>query len=170
MGFTPLDGFMMGTRCGTMDPSVLTYIANKEGLSADEVSDLCNKKSGVLGVSGVANDNRPVCKAAKEGNKRAKLAVDMQRYQIAKFIGSYVAALNGVDAIIFTGGIGENDEELRAAVLDRFGYLGITLDAEKNTVHGENIKISGADSKVDVWVIPTNEELVIARDTLALIK
>ena len=169
MGFTPLDGFMMGTRTGTLDPSALTFIAEKEDLSAAQINDICNKKSGMLGVSGVSNDNRDVCAAADEGNERAKLAVDMQRYQILKFVGSYVAAMNGVDAIAFTAGIGENDPDLRQYVCENLGYLGVKIDNEKNHVRGQEIKISTDDSKVDVFVIPTNEELAIARDTLALI-
>ena len=169
MGFTPLDGFMMGTRTGTLDPSALTFIAEKENLTAAQINDICNKKSGMLGVSGVSNDNRDVCAAADEGNKRAKLAVDMQRYQILKFVGSYVAAMNGVDAIAFTAGIGENDPDLRAYVCENLGYLGVKIDDEKNHIRGKEIKISTDDSKVDVFVIPTNEELAIARDTLALI-
>lgn len=169
MGFTPLDGFMMGTRTGTLDPSALTFIAEKENLSPADINDICNKKSGMLGVSGVSNDNRDVCAAADAGNERAKLAVDMQRYQILKFVGSYVAAMNGVDAIAFTAGIGENDPDLRAYVCENLSYLGVKIDDEKNHVRGEEIKISTDDSKVDVFVIPTNEELAIARDTLALI-
>ncbi len=169
MGFTPLDGFMMGTRTGTLDPSALTFIAEKENLTAAQINDICNKKSGMLGVSGVSNDNRDVCAAADEGNERAKLAVDMQRYQILKFVGSYVAAMNGVDAIAFTAGIGENDPDLRQYVCENLGYLGVKIDDEKNHVRGQEIKISTDDSKVDVFVIPTNEELAIARDTLALI-
>ena len=169
MGFTPLDGFMMGTRTGTLDPSALTFIAEKENLTASQINDICNKKSGMLGVSGVSNDNRDVCAAADEGNERAKLAVDMQRYQILKFIGSYVAAMNGVDAIAFTAGIGENDPDLRQYVCENLGYLGVKIDDAKNHVRGEEIKISTDDSKVNVYVIPTNEELAIARDTLALI-
>ncbi len=169
MGFTPLDGFMMGTRTGTLDPSALTFIAEKENLTASQINDICNKKSGMLGVSGVSNDNRDVCAAADEGNARAKLAVDMQRYQILKFVGSYVAAMNGVDAIAFTAGIGENDPDLRQYVCENLGYLGVKIDDEKNHVRGQEIKISTDDSKVDVFVIPTNEELAIARDTLALI-
>ncbi len=169
MGFTPLDGFMMGTRTGTLDPSALTFIAEKENLTAAQINDICNKKSGMLGVSGVSNDNRDVCAAADSGNERAKLAVDMQRYQILKFVGSYVAAMNGVDAIAFTAGIGENDPDLRAYVCENLGYLGVKIDDAKNHVRGEEIKISTDDSKVDVFVIPTNEELAIARDTLALI-
>lgn len=169
MGFTPLDGFMMGTRTGTLDPSALTFIAEKENLTPAQINDICNKKSGMLGVSGVSNDNRDVCSAADAGNERAKLAVDMQRYQILKFVGSYVAAMNGVDAIAFTAGIGENDPDLRQYVCENLGYLGVKIDDEKNHIRGQEIKISTDDSKVDIFVIPTNEELAIARDTLDLI-
>lgn len=169
MGFTPLDGFMMGTRTGTLDPSALTYIAERENLSPADINNICNKKSGVLGISGVSNDNRDVAAAAEAGNERAKLAIEMQRYQILKYVGSYIAAMNGVDAIVFTGGIGENDGELRASVCENLSYLGLTIDAEKNAKRGEEIRISTDDSKVNVYVIPTNEELAIARDTLALI-
>ena len=170
MGFTPLDGFMMGTRCGTLDPSTLTYIAEKEGLSFADIDSICNKKSGVLGVSGVSNDNRDVAAAAAEGNTRAQLAIDMQRYQILKFVGSYVAAMNGVDTIVFTGGIGENDEELREYICQNLSYLGVKLNDEANKVHGKEIKISTDDSKVNVYIIPTNEELKIARDTKAIVE
>ena len=170
MGFTPLDGFMMGTRSGSLDPSVLTYIAKKEELSPDEISDLCNKRSGVLGVSGVSNDNRDVGAAAAEGNYRAALATNMQRYQILKFIGGYIAALGGVDAIVFTGGIGENDSELREFIMNSLSYAGIKCNTENNSKRGEDIKVSTDDSAVGVYVIPTNEELVIARDALALVK
>ena len=169
MGFTPLDGFMMGTRSGTVDPSALTFIANKENLTADQINDICNKKSGMLGISGVSNDNRDVCEAADNGNARAKLAVDMQRYQILRFVGSYIAAMNGVDAIAFTAGIGENDPELREYVCQNLGYLGVEIDDAKNHVRGEEIKISTENSKVDIFVVPTNEELAIARDTKNLI-
>ncbi len=169
MGFTPLDGFMMGTRTGTLDPSAITFIAEKENLSPADLNRIFNKESGILGVSGVSNDNRDVVAAAKEGNERAQLALDMQRYQITKFIGSYVAAMNGVDAIVFTGGIGENDRTLRKAVCENLTYLGAFVDEDKNNEGGE-VKFSTADSKVELWVIPTNEELAIARDTLALVK
>ena len=169
MGFTPLDGFMMGTRTGTLDPSILTYIAEKENLSFNEINNILNKKSGVLGVSGVSSDNRDVIEAGNNGNERAKLAVDMQRYQIIKFIGSYVAAMNGVDAIAFTGGIGENDPALRKFVCDNLGYLGVKLDQVNNELKGQEVRISTEDSKVGVYVIPTNEELAIARDTLKII-
>ena len=169
MGFTPLDGFMMGTRTGTLDPSAVTYIAEKENLSPADLNRIFNKESGILGISGVSNDNRDVVAAAKEGNESAQLALDMQRYQIIKFIGSYAAAMNGVDAIVFTGGIGENDATLRAEVCKSLTYLGAVMDADKNAQRGE-IKFSTEDSKVSLYVIPTNEELAIARDTLALVK
>ena len=169
MGFTPLDGFMMGTRTGTLDPSAVTFIAEKENLSPADLNRIFNKESGILGISGVSNDNRDVVAAAKEGNERAKLALEMQRYQILKFIGSYAAAMNGVDAIVFTGGIGENDATLRAEVCKSLTYLGAVMDADKNAQRGE-IKFSTEDSKVSLYVIPTNEELAIARDTLALVK
>ncbi len=169
MGFTPLDGFMMGTRTGTLDPSALTFIAEKENLTPADINRICNKESGVFGVSGVSNDNRDVAAAAEAGNHRAQLAIDMQRYQILKFVGSYVAAMNGVDAIVFTGGIGENDAELRKYVCENLAYLGVKIDDEKNGIRGEEVKISTDDSKVNVYIIPTNEELAIARDTLAII-
>ena len=169
MGFTPLDGFMMGTRTGTLDPSALTFIAEKENLTPADINRICNKESGVLGVSGVSNDNRDVAAAAEKGNKRAQLAIDMQRYQILKFVGSYIAAMNGVDAIAFTGGIGENDAELREYVCENLAFIGAEIDKAKNTVRGEEIKISTQNSKVNIYIIPTNEELAIARDTLSLI-
>lgn len=169
MGFTPLDGFMMGTRSGTLDPSALTYLAEKEHLSPADVNTICNKKSGMLGISGISNDNRDVGAAAAAGNQRAKLAVDMQRYEILKFVGSYIAAMNGVDAIAFTGGIGENDPELRKYVCDNLGFIGVRIDSEINKLRGKEVKISTPDSKVDIFVIPTNEELAIARDTLEIV-
>ena len=124
----------------------------------------------MLGISGVSNDNRDIAAAAESGNERAKLAIEMQRYQITKFVGSYIAALGGVDVIVFTGGIGENDPELRSEVCSHFNFMGVTIDEAKNKVRGEEIKISGEDSKVSVYIIPTNEELAIARDTLKLIQ
>ena len=169
MGFTPLDGFMMGTRSGTLDPSALTYIAEKEHLTPADVNRICNKESGMLGISGVSNDNRDISAAAASGNKRAILAVEMQRYEILKFVGSYIAAMNGVDAIAFTGGIGENDPELREYVCDNLGFVGVKLDGEKNKLRGKEVRISTDDSKVRAYVIPTNEELAIARDTLEII-
>ena len=172
MGLTPLDGFMMGTRTGTLDPSVVTYIIEKENLGAKELSDLFNKKSGMLGVSGISSDNRDVEQAAKEGNKRAQLAITMQRYQITKFVGQYIAALGGTDAIIFTGGIGENGDELREYVAEHFGYMGVKIDPElnKKMIRGGEGLISTPDSSVAVYVIPTNEELMIARDTKAIVE
>lgn len=169
MGFTPLDGFMMGTRSGTVDPSALTYIAEKENLSPADVNRICNKESGMLGISGVSNDNRDITAAAEAGNKRAQLAVEMQRYEILKFVGSYIAAMNGIDAIAFTGGIGENDPDLRKYVCENLQFVGVKLDEEKNLLRGKEVKISTDDSRVNVYVIPTNEELAIARDTLAII-
>ena len=169
MSFTPLDGFMMGTRTGTLDPSALTFIAEKENLTPADINRICNKESGVLGVSGVSNDNRDVQAAAAAGNHRAQLAIDMQRYQILKFVGSYVAAMNGVDAIAFTGGIGENDPGLRQFVCENLGYLGIKVNEETNATYGEEIRISTEDSNVGVYVIPTNEELAIARDTAKIV-
>jgi acetate kinase len=170
MGFTPLDGFMMGTRTGTLDPSVLTYLAKKEGWTPDDINRICNKESGVLGISELTNDNRDLVDAAAAGNEKAKLALDMQQYQIIKFIGSYIAAMNGVDAIVFAGGIGENNPELRQDICDSFKFLGIELDDKANHVRGEEILISTPNSPVRVYIIPTNEELAIARDTLELIK
>lgn len=169
MGFTPLDGFMMGTRSGTLDPSVLTFIAEKENLSPADINRICNKESGMLGISGVSNDNRDVEAAGKAGNERALLATSMQRYQILKFIGSYIAAMNGVDAIAFTGGIGENDPDLRAYIAENLQYIGAEIDPVPNKTRGKEIKISTENSKVNIYIIPTNEELAIARDTLAII-
>lgn len=168
MGFTPLDGFMMGTRCGTLDPSVITFIAEKENLTPAQVNDILNKKSGMLGVSGVSNDNRDLVAAANEGNERAELAIKMQRYQIAKFVGSYLAAMNGADAIVFTGGIGENDSALREEVCSYLEFAGVKIADEANKQRGQETLISTEDAKISVYVIPTNEELVIARDTLRL--
>ncbi|MCQ2450198.1 MAG: acetate kinase [Clostridia bacterium] len=168
MGFTPLDGFMMGTRSGCVDPSALTFIAEKENLSPAQINDICNKKSGALGISGLTNDNRDLVEASANGNERAELSLAMQRYQIVKYIGSYIAAMNGVDAIVFTGGIGENNPEMVEMLCANFGYLGVKLDMSKY-VRGEDCKISTDDSGVDVYVIPTNEELAIARDTKNLI-
>ena len=168
MGLTPLDGFMMGTRCGAVDPSAITYIMKKHNISPEEMDKIMNKQSGVLGISGVHSDDRAVKAAAVEGNKRAKLARDMQWYQIRKCIGSYIAAMNGVDVIAFTGGIGENCTDLRADVLNNLSYLGIKLDEKANDVRGEEIEITLPDCPVRAFVVPTNEELAIARDTKAI--
>ena len=170
MGLSPLEGLIMGTRSGDVDPSVIEFIANKENLSVSEVLNVLNKKSGVDGISGVSSDFRDLEKAANEGNDRAKLAIDMFCYRVAKYVGSYVAAMNGVDLIAFTAGIGENTEIVRRGICEYLGYLGITLDAEANKVRGEEKMISTTDSKVKVYVIPTNEELAIARETVALVK
>ncbi len=169
MGLTPLDGFMMGTRSGGIDPSILTYIMKKDNISPDEMNTILNKKSGLLGVSGVSNDSRDVIAAGESGNTRASLANEMQNYQIVKFIGSYVAAMSGVDAIVFTGGIGENEKKTRKYICNMVSFLGFELDEENNNTRGKEIEISTKDSKVKVWVIPTNEELLIARDTLELV-
>ena len=168
MGLTPLDGFMMGTRTGGFDPSAVTYIMEKEGLTPKEMDDLMNKKSGTLGVSGVSSDDRDIEKAVAEGNVRAKLAWDMRTYQITKIIGGYVAALGGLDALVFTAGIGENQHLVREEIVNAMGYLGMKLDAEANNVRGVERLITTADSAIPAYIIPTNEELVIARDTLAL--
>ena len=165
MGFTPLVGLPMGTRCGDLDPGVMQFIMNKYGLGIDEMLNVLNKKSGVLGVSGVSSDFRDLEAAAEEGNERARLALDMFDYSVAKVVGSYVAAMNGVDAIIFTAGVGENAPTTRAGIAKYLGYLGCEIDPEANGRRGSDNLISTADSKVQLWVIPTNEELVIARDT-----
>ena len=170
MGFTPLDGVIMGTRSGAVDPSAVEFVQKKLGLTADQMSDYLNKKSGFLGISGISSDNRDIAAAAAKGDKRAILAGEMLRYEIKKYIGSFAAVMNGLDAVIFTGGIGENAPEVRADVCANMDYLGIKLDASKNDgLRGKLCKISADDSKVEVWVVPTNEELLIARDTLALI-
>ncbi len=172
MGLTPLDGFIMGTRCGAVDPSVITYLQQKEGWSPADTDKILNKKSGVLGISGVGSDDRDVSAAEANGNERAHLARSIQKYQVRKLIGSYVAAMNGVDAIVFTGGIGENTIDLRADVCNNLSYLGVELDAEANEImrRGKEGEISTANSKVKVYVLPTNEELVIARDTKAIVE
>lgn len=169
MGFTPLDGLIMGTRCGSVDPSAIDFVEKKKGFTPDQMTEYMNKKSGFLGVSGVSSDNRDITKAAQEGNDRALITCELLAYQIKKFIGSYAFAMNGLDAVIFTGGIGENAPEVRERCLSNLSDFGIEVDAEANKVRGELKKISTENSKVQVWVIPTNEELLIARDTLALI-
>ncbi len=171
MGFTPLDGILMGTRSGAVDPSVVLYLENKENLSADQMNDILNKKSGFLGVSELSSDARDLVNASHEGNKLAKLACDMVRYEIKKFIGAYAAAMGGLDAVLFTGGIGENSGELRAEVCEELEFMGIQLDEKENDYNtGSDHKISVPGQKVEVWVIPTNEELVIALDTKAIIE
>lgn len=170
MGFTPLDGVVMGTRTGAVDPSAVTFVADKHGFTASQMSEYMNKKSGFLGVSGVGSDNRDITDAAAHGNERAKLVSDMLVYEIKKYIGSYAAAMNGLDAVLFTGGIGENAYDVREKVCENMEFFGIKLDKSANDgMRGQLKKISAEDSKVQVWVVPTNEELLIARDTLALI-
>ena len=170
MGFTPLDGVIMGTRCGSVDPSAVTFVANKLGLTPNEMSDYMNKKSGFLGISGISSDNRDITSAAEHGDHKSQLAGEMLRYEIKKFIGSYAAVMNGLDAVIFTGGIGENSDDVRADVCHNMEYLGIKLDdSVNNGLRGKLQKISAPDSKVEVWVVPTNEELLIARDTRDLV-
>ncbi len=168
MGFTPLAGVMMGTRCGDIDPSIAIYLMNKEKLSPDEMCDILNKKSGAYGVSGVSSDFRDLEEAAVKGNARCQLALDMFSYQVTKYVGAYTAVMGGVDAIVFTAGIGENNPTIRQNVADALGCIGAKLDAEKNRVKGKPMVISTPESKVALCVIPTNEELAIAEQTLAV--
>lgn len=172
MGFTPLDGFIMGTRSGTLDPSIITFLAQHEKMTLQELDTMLNKESGLLGISGVSSDCREIDNAKKAGNCRAALASEMLIYQIVKFIGSYIAALNGCDAIVFTGGIGENQCEYRKRICESLSFFGIEIDNQKNniTVGGNFAEISTENSKVKVFVIPTNEELIIARDTKNLVE
>ena len=173
MGFTPLAGVEMGTRCGDMDPAVVTYIMGKEGYTPDEMSNFMNKNCGLLGVSGVSSDARDIEAAIREGNENAMLAANILAYGIKKYIGSYAAALNGLDAVVFTAGMGENNVELRQRVCKDMEFLGIEIDEEinaKTSRQSDYVRISKPESKVQVYVIPTNEELMIARDTEALVK
>lgn len=172
MGLTPLEGLIMGTRSGDIDPAVVQFICNHENKTVDEVLNILNKKSGVLGLSGgVSSDFRDVENAAKEGNHMAKVALDAFRYRVAKYIGAYAAAMNGVDAIAFTAGVGENDKLSRQIIIDEYlGFIGAKIDPERNNVRGKEALISADDSKVKVFLIPTNEELAIARDTLRLVE
>ena len=171
MGLTPLDGFIMGTRSGSLDPSVVTFIMEKEGLTPAQMDEILNKKSGLLGLSGISSDDRDVTTAAREGNERAILTHKILEYQIAKFIGSYYVALGGMDALVFTAGIGENQTIHRSRICRLLECFGVEIDEEINAeVHGREAEISTPDSKVKVYVIPTNEELVIARDTKAIVE
>ena len=173
MGFTPLDGVEMGTRCGSIDPAIVTFIMEHEGYTPAEMSDYMNKKCGMLGVSGLSSDSRDIEAAILEGNERAKLAANILAYEIKKYIGSYTAAMNGLDAIVFTAGMGENNPELRERVCTDMEYYGIKLDKELNAkMHHQpnSVRLSTEDSKVQVWLIPTNEELVIATDTERIVK
>ncbi len=170
MGFTPVEGLMMGTRCGDVDAGVISFVMSKENLNSTSISNMINTKSGLLGVSGVSSDMREVQKAAQEGNERAKLAEKMYFYRIRKYIGSYAAALGGVDVIVFTGGVGENQSNARQASCDDLEFMGVKLDVEKNKmVRGEEAVISAPDSRVKVVVIPTDEELMIALDTVRVL-
>ena len=171
MGLTPLEGLIMGTRTGDLDPAIISFIAEKEGLTADQVIDICNKKSGVLGLSnGFSSDFRDLVSAANEGNDVAKTTLDTWCYRVAKYIGAYAAAMNGVDVIVFTAGIGENNFTLRETICGYLGYLGVNFDKEANNCRGEEVEISTPDSKTKVWVVPTDEELAIARETVRLVK
>ncbi|MBR6230006.1 MAG: acetate kinase [Eubacterium sp.] len=170
MGMTPMEGLIMGTRCGDIDPTIVEYLAHCLDKSLEEIMTILNKESGVYGLSGgVSSDFRDLDAAAEKGNDKAKLATDVFAYRVAKYIGAYIASLNGVDAIAFTAGLGENNGVMRAQILSYFGYMGITVDSEKNGVRGEETIISTPDSKVKVVVVPTNEELAIARETVALV-
>ncbi|HHX27136.1 MAG TPA: acetate kinase [Firmicutes bacterium] len=169
MGLTPLEGLMMGTRSGDIDPAVVFYVMKHENLTMGEMDSLLNKHSGLLGVSGISGDMREIEAGVKNGNERAKVAFDIYEYRIRKYIGAYSVALDGVDAIVFTAGIGENSPFLRQRVCEGLGFLGVTIDAEKNNSKGKEVDITGEGSKAKVLVIPTNEELVIARDTLGIV-
>ncbi len=170
MGLTPLAGVPMGTRSGDIDAGVVQFICNKYNMSVDDCLNMLNKKSGVLGVSGVSSDFRDLEDGAKKGDEACQLALDKFAYEVAKYVGAYAAALNGIDVLTFTAGVGENGISNRAAICEYLGYLGIKIDPEKNNVRGKEALISTPDSKVQVWVVPTNEELMIARDTAELVK
>lgn len=170
MGFTPLAGIAMGTRCGDIDPAIVPFLIKDAGMTVDQVNDLMNKKSGVLGLSGLSSDFRDLENAAAEGNERAQLALDVYYYRVNQTVGAYAAILNGADAIVFTAGLGENSSSCREAICERLSYMGVHIDKElNNSARGKQMEISTADSKVKVFVIPTNEELVIARDTKVLV-
>ncbi len=168
MGFTPLEGLVMGTRCGDIDPAIIFFLMEKMNLSASDMNNYLNKKSGMLGLSGVSNDLRDVLEAAEAGNERAKLALDVYISRVKGYLGNYVAQLNGCDCLVFTAGVGENSIEIREAICENLDYLGIKMDADKNKVRGKEVDVAANDSKVRIFIIPTNEELVIARDTYRL--
>lgn len=170
MGFTPLEGLLMGTRSGDLDPGVMQFLMHKESLTIDGMLDVLNRKSGVLGISGVSSDFRDIVEASEHGSRRAKAALDSFTYRVAKYVGAYTAAMRGVDAIVFTAGVGENDGVMRKEICDHFSFLGVEIDPEANQVRGKEKRISTANSRVEVLVIPTNEELAIARETLLLVK
>lgn len=169
MGLTPLEGLIMGTRSGSIDPAIIEYLMKKEGMTIDEVMDVLNKKSGVLGLSGLSSDFRDLEDATAEGNEKAIMAVEVFNYHVAKTIGSYVAAMNGVDAIVFTAGLGENDKAVRKGTMSYLGYLGVEINEANNNTRGKEIELSTPESKVKVYIIPTNEELAIARETVSLL-
>ena len=169
MGLTPLAGVPMGTRCGDIDPSIVTFLMKKENLLPDEMDNIMNKKSGKLGVSGISSDDRDVEAAIKEGNERAKLAIDTFAYQVIGYIGRFAAQMDGVDVITFAGGVGENGIEVRKQICDSLSFLGVKIDEEKNNCRGKEVEITTPDSKVKVFVVPTNEELTIARDTMEIV-
>jgi acetate kinase len=171
MGFTPLEGVAMGTRSGSIDPAIITFLMKELNYSIDDVNNLINKKSGVLGISGVSSDFRDIEDAAwKEGNSRAQLALDVFYYKVKKFIGSYAAVMNGVDCVVFTAGLGENSPEMREAVCENMDYLGIKLEKSKNNVRGKAVDLSAEGSTTKVFVIPTNEELMIAKDVKEIVQ
>ena len=170
MGFTPLEGLTMGTRCGSIDPDVVTYLQEKEGLTPSQISQIMNKKSGFLGLSQLSSDARDLDDAANNGDAKAKLVLKKLTYEIIKYIGAYAAAMNGLDMVIFTGGIGENNSRIRRRVCENLAYLGVTFDYEANVVRGVDTMISLPDSKVKVALITTNEELMIARDTMEIVQ
>lgn len=169
MGLTPLEGLVMGTRCGDMDPAIIPYLVMNLGLSIEEVNDIIYKKSGFLGLSGISSDSRDIEEAAEKGNKRAQLTLEVFYYRVKKYIGSYLAGMNGVDAIVFTAGIGENSPKAREEICKNMEALGIKIDNDRNNVRGKAVEISTDDSKVKVFVIPTNEELMIARETKEIV-
>ena len=170
MGLTPLEGLIMGTRSGDIDPAIIEFICKKENISVEDMNTILNKKSGVLGLSGISSDFRDLLSASEEGNKRATDTLDTYSYNVAKYIGSYITAMNGVDAIVFTAGVGENNASVRKSVMEYFKYLGIEIDDEKNKIRGEEIEISTESSPIKVMVVPTNEELAICEETVALVK
>ncbi|MGE7052726.1 acetate/propionate family kinase, partial [Paenibacillus glucanolyticus] len=171
MGMTPLEGLMMGTRSGDLDPAIVPFVMNKEELTVNEVNSMLNKHSGLLAISGISSDMREITEGMEKGDPNSTLAFDMYEYRVRKYIGSYAAAMNGVDVIVFTAGVGENSIVLRQRVLEQLTYLGVELDEELNSIRsGEPRRISTANSKVEVLVVPTNEELVIARDTHRIVQ
>jgi len=170
MGLTPLAGLMMGSRCGDIDPSAVTYLMQKTGKAPQEMADFLNKESGVAGITGLSSDMREIENADREGNERAHLALQMYNYRIKKYIGAYAAAMNGVDIIVFTAGVGENQEGVRWDSCTDLEYLGVKMDKERNHCRGVEQVLSADDSKVKVVMIPTDEEIVIARDTMELVK